>query len=246
MSQLNEIIRLDEIDSTNNYLKQLVREQLLAEGTVVIAEFQTGGRGQQGNSWFSSKGDNLLFSLLLCPKKLPANEMFFISCIASLAIERTLSGFIDNVRIKWPNDIYWNDKKIGGILIENNLQEESVKSSVIGIGLNINEKSFPDSLPNPVSLCQITKTKHDKAQILYTFLHEFFVLYQQFKRSEKLEIKKEYMRNLYRTDGYYWFEDGSGKFSAKIADVLPSGHLVLKTREEEKRKYAFKEVQFVE
>jgi BirA family biotin operon repressor/biotin-[acetyl-CoA-carboxylase] ligase len=238
------IIRLDEVDSTNSYLKQLARKQSLAEGTVVIAEFQTGGRGQQGNSWFSSRGDNLLFSLLLCPKNLLANEVFIISCITSLAIEKTLSQFIDNVRIKWPNDIYWNDKKIAGILIENNLQEGFVKSSVIGIGLNINEQRFSADLPNPVSLCQITKTEHDKTQILDIFLREFSALYQQFEQGKAAEIKEKYMRNLYRADGYHWFEDCNGKFSAKITDVLSSGHLVLKTKEKEERKYAFKEVRF--
>jgi BirA family biotin operon repressor/biotin-[acetyl-CoA-carboxylase] ligase len=239
------IIRLDEIDSTNNYLKQLSREQPLAEGTVVIAEFQTGGRGQQGNSWFSSKGDNLLFSLLLLPMNLPANEMFVISCITSLAIEKALSHFVDNICIKWPNDIYWNDKKMGGILIENNLQEGSVKSAVIGIGLNINEKSFPDNLPNPVSLRQITKTEYDKMKIFDIFLHNFFALYHQLKRGEKFEIKEEYMQKLYRSNGYFWFEDNNGKFSAKIVDVLSSGHLILKTKEKEEKKYAFKEVQFL-
>jgi BirA family biotin operon repressor/biotin-[acetyl-CoA-carboxylase] ligase len=240
------IIKFDELDSTNNYLKQLAREQSLAERTVVIAEFQSGGRGQQGNSWFSTKGDNLLFSLLVRPKNLLASEMFIISCITSLAIEKTLSPFAGNIRIKWPNDIYWNDKKIAGILIENNLQEGFVQRSVIGVGLNVNEQSFPDYLPNPVSLCQITKTKHDKTQILDTFLCEFDALYQQFERGASLEIKKEYMQNLYRANDYYWFEDDNGKFSAKIADILPSGHLVLKTKEGEEKKYAFKEVRFVE
>ena len=239
------IIQFDEIDSTNNHLKQLAREQSLAEGTVVIAEFQSGGRGQQGNSWFSTKGDNLLFSLLIRPKKLLANEMFIISCITSLAVLRTLSQFIDNVRIKWSNDIYWNDKKIGGILIENNLQDGFVQRSVIGIGLNINEESFPADLPNPISLYQITKKKYDKTQILDTFLREFSTLYQQVECDASLEIKKEYMHHLYRADDYYWFEDKSGKFEAKIDDVLSSGHLVLKTREKEVREYAFKEVGFV-
>jgi len=245
MHSFNEIIRFDEIDSTNNYLKQLAREQSVAEGTVVIAEFQSGGRGQQSNSWFSTKGDNLLFSFLLRPQHLLASEMFILSCITSLAIQKTLSQFVDNICIKWPNDIYWNDKKIAGILIENNLQEGFVKSSVIGTGLNINEQAFPVDLPNPISLYQATKIKQDKTQILDTFLREFSTLYQQVERGASLEIKKEYMHHLYRADGYYWFEDSNGMFSAKIADVLSSGHLVLKTREKEVRKYAFKEVQSV-
>ena len=239
------IIRFDEIDSTNNYLKQLAREQSVADGTVIIADFQSGGRGQQGNSWFSSKGDNLLFSLLIRPKNVLASEMFILSCITSLAIQRVLSQLVDNIRIKWSNDIYWNDKKMGGILIENNLQEGLVQSSVIGIGLNINEKSFPDWLPNPVSLCQITKREHDKTQIFDDFIRKFYALYQQFNDEKASEIQAEYIRNLYRADGYHSFEDAGGIFSAKIANVLSSGHLVLETEGGEERKYAFKEVQFV-
>jgi BirA family biotin operon repressor/biotin-[acetyl-CoA-carboxylase] ligase len=246
MSQLSEIIRFDEIESTNNYLKQLIREKSVAEGTVVISEFQSDGRGQQGNSWFSTKGKNLLFSLLLRPKNLLANEMFILSCITSLAIEKTLSKLIDNVSIKWPNDIYWNEKKIAGILIENNLQEGLVKSSIVGIGLNINEVSFPDNLPNPISLHQITKTEYDKMQILDALFHEFFALYHRLENGEAVEIKEEYRQKLFRADGYFLFEDSNGKFFAKIVDVLSSGHLILEAEaEQSKRKYAFKEVQFI-
>ena len=240
------IIQHNEIDSTNNYLKQLVRQQPLAEGTIVTTEFQTQGRGQQINSWYSTKGKNLLFSMLLYPKKMLANEVFFLSCITSLAIKKTLSPFVDNISIKWPNDIYWNEKKIAGILIENSLRDGFVHHSVIGIGLNVNEQSFPSHLPNPVSLRQITNVVHDKEQLFETFLHKFHTLYQQLEQGNSSEIKKEYMQNLYRSDNYYCFEDSNGKIKAKIIDVLPSGHLVLKTTSGEVRKYAFKEVRFVE
>ena len=260
MHPFNKIIRLDEIDSTNNYLKQLARDtsvlvtersrstlsnREVAEGTVVIAEFQSGGRGQQGNSWFSSKGKNLLFSLLVRPKKLPASEMFILSCITSLAIEKTLAQYAGNFTIKWPNDIYWNDKKIGGILIENTLQEGYVQRSVIGIGLNINERSFPPTLPNPVSLCQIAQTRLEKKQILDEFLREFSALYQQFDSGITANIRDEYMQKLYRAHDYHWFADLNGTFEAIITNVLPSGHLVLNTKANEERKYAFKEVRFV-
>ena len=155
MEQLSEkrlTIRLDETESTNSYLKKVVKEERPEEGTLVIADFQTGGRGQMGNSWFSSKGDNLLFSLLVYPAQVKANEQFIISRIASLAIKNTLDLFIDDIRIKWPNDIYWQDKKIAGILIENDLQGDVIDNSVIGIGLNINQEKFPAELPNLVSL----------------------------------------------------------------------------------------------
>lgn len=245
MSLFHNIIQLEEIDSTNNYLKQLAREQSLSDGTVVVSEFQTGGRGQQGNTWFSTKGDNLLFSLLVRPKKVAANEMFYISCITSLALVNTLSPLIDNVRIKWSNDIYWNDKKLAGILIENTFQENLIQQSVIGIGLNVNEATFSANLPNPVSLYQITKQKLDKEHLLRSFLLKFSSLYVSFERNELPHLMDDYKRNLYRADGYYWYEDQNEKFEATINNVLPSGHIELRTKANEVRKYAFKEVVFL-
>jgi len=250
MEQLScerRIIRLEETDSTNRYLKQLVREEQPAEGSLVIADYQTVGRGQMGNSWYSSKGDNLLFSLLVYPRRLPANESFILSRIASLALKNMLDPFTDDVRIKWPNDIYWKDKKIAGILIENDIQGREIDNSVIGIGLNVNQQIFPLDLPNPVSLRQITGTLHDRDQLLEIFLREFFLLYRDLENDLKTAIEDEYMLDLYRVNDYYWFEDRKGRFKAKTEAVLPSGHLVLRTLESnEVRKYAFKEVSFVD
>lgn len=249
MEQLSEkrlTIRLDETESTNSYLKKVVKEERPEEGTLVIADFQTGGRGQMGNSWFSSKGDNLLFSLLVYPAQVKANEQFIISRIASLAIKNTLDLFIDDIRIKWPNDIYWQDKKIAGILIENDLQGDVIDNSVIGVGLNINQEKFPAELPNPVSLRQITGSEYDKQYVLDIFMREFFLLYRELQNEGTTSIEDEYMLDLYRINNYYWFEDANEKFQAKIVNVLPSGHLLLKTLEtDEERKYAFKEVVFI-
>lgn len=247
LSKNRETIWLQETESTNSYLKNLLKQRVLPEGSFVIADFQTVGRGQMGNSWFSSKGDNLLFSLLICPKTVEASEQFIISRIASLAIKNTLDQFTDDIRIKWPNDIYWQDKKIAGILIENNLQGIAIENSIVGIGVNINQQIFPPDLPNPVSLRQITGIEYDRQYILDIFLREFFLLYREMQNGSITEIEDEYMLDLYRTNDFYWFEDAHGRFRAKIDNVLPSGHLVLKTLDtEEKRTYAFKEVQFVD
>lgn len=249
MDQLSEdrkIVRLEETESTNSYLKGLLKTERLEEGSVVVADFQTAGRGQMGNSWYSTKGDNLLFSLLIYPIEIPANEQFIISRIISLAIKNTLDQFTDDIRIKWPNDIYWKDRKIAGILIENSLQGKIIENSIIGIGLNLNQQVFPPELPNPVSLRQITTTEQDKDYILDLLMKEFFLLYRGLQRGEKQVIEDEYMLDLYRVNGYYWFEDANGKFQAKIDNVLPSGHLVLKTLEtNEERMYAFKEIAFI-
>ena len=247
LSDERKIIRVDEVESTNLYLRQLVREEHPEEGSVVIADYQTGGRGQMGNSWFSAKGENLLFSLLIYPRGVQANEQFIISRIASLAVKNTLDQFTDDIRIKWPNDIYWKDKKIAGMLIENDIQGKEIENAVIGIGINLNQQVFPIGLPNPVSLRQITGVEHQRDHILDLFMREFFLLYREFQNEGTTTIVDEYMLDLYRVNDYYWFEDTNGRFRAIIEDVLPSGHLVLRTLEnDEERRYAFKEVAFVD
>lgn len=247
LSKERKIIYLDEIESTNIYLRHLVREEHPEEGSIVIADYQTGGRGQMGNSWFSTKGENLLFSLLIYPRGVKADEQFIISRITSLAVKNTLDQFTDDIRIKWPNDIYWKDKKIAGMLIENDILGKEITNAVIGIGINLNQQVFPHRLPNPVSLRQITGIEHNRDQILEIFMREFFLLYRDFQSGETASIEDEYMLDLYRINDYYWFEDSHGRFRAIIERVLPSGHLVLRTIDnDEERRYAFKEVAFVD
>lgn len=246
LSNERRIIRLEETDSTNRYLKQLVREERPEEGSLVIADYQTEGRGQMGNSWYSGRGDNLLFSLLIYPRQLPANESFILSRVTSLALKNLLDSFTDDIRIKWPNDIYWKDKKIAGILIENDIQGKEIDNTVIGIGLNVNQQIFPVDLANPVSMRQITGIQHNREHLLELFMREFFLLYRDLQEGLKMDIEDEYMLDLYRVNDYYWFEDSTGRFKAKIETVLSSGHLVLRTLDsDEERRYAFKEVSFM-
>lgn len=246
LSNERRIIRLEETDSTNRYLKQLVREERPEEGSLVIADYQTEGRGQMGNSWYSGRGDNLLFSLLIYPRQLPGNESFILSRVTSLALKNLLDSFTDDIRIKWPNDIYWKDKKIAGILIENDIQGKEIDNTVIGIGLNVNQQIFPVDLANPVSLRQITGIQHNREHLLELFMREFFLLYRDLQEGLKMDIEDEYMLDLYRVNDYYWFEDSKGRFKAKIETVLSSGHLVLRTLDsDEERRYAFKEVSFM-
>lgn len=132
------------------------------------------------------------------------------------------------------------------MLIENDVQGQQIENSVIGFGINVNEQSFPSDLPNPISLRQITGMVHDREYLLDTFMREFFLLYRDFEQGNIEGIEDEYMFDLYRVNDYYWYEDANGKFQAMIEDVLPSGHLLLRTLDSgEVRKYAFKEVTFV-
>lgn len=249
MEQVNKehrLIWLEETDSTNNYMKLLLQKEKLDEGTIVVADYQDRGRGQMGNGWSSEKGMNLLFSLLIYPHGVPANAQFIISRIASLAVKNTLNHFTDDIRVKWPNDIYWREKKICGMLIENDLLGKYIENSVIGIGINVNQERFPPNLPNPVSLKQITGSENDREYILDVFTGEFFTLYKEFQNGEVKAIEDEYTRDLYRVNEYHWYKDKNGHFRAIIQNVLPSGHLVVKTRDGEERMYAFKEIAFID
>lgn len=239
------VVRLDETLSTNAELKRLQMEGSLPEGSVVMADFQTAGRGQAGNSWYSAKGKNLLLSFLLYPHSVKAKDQFIISQIVSLALKNVLDGYITNVTIKWPNDIYWNDKKIAGILIENSLSGQHIEHTIVGVGLNVNEKEFPSVLPNPVSLCQVVGFDVDRELLLTSLHNEFLILYHEMERGEIAPIEQRYMQSLYRKGGQHWFVDKSGGFKASIKTVLSSGHLVLTAYPSlEDRVYAFKEIAF--
>ena len=242
MNDKNEtpkIIRLAETDSTNNYLREQCAKARLPEGSLVIADFQTAGKGQVGNSWESEAGKNLMFSILLYPDSLPANRQFLISQIASLSVKETLEGYTDSVKVKWPNDIYWKDRKICGMLIENDLSGQHLYCSVIGIGLNINQEIFRSDAPNPVSLTQITGKAYDREEVLARFLRIFFNYYFLLLQEKEEEIRTAYMAALYHGDGYYSYIDENGPFEACIHAIEPTGHLILQLHDGERRRYAF-------
>ena len=236
------LIQLDETDSTSNQIKHL---PLQKEMTVVTAEYQRAGRGQQGNSWESEKGTNLAFSILISPQTVTASHQFILSQAISLAILETLKGYHPDFRIKWPNDIYWHDLKLGGILIENELMGKHIDRCVIGIGLNINQHEFRSNAPNPVSLSQITGKEEDREEILSKLLGRFHDLLGKIAQGHTEGIVQEYHANLYRNDGFYPYRDAQGKFMATIDHVEPLGPICLKDTEGKLRYYAFKEVKVV-
>ena len=249
MEKLNSdrvVISMDETSSTNTELKRLHQEKSLPEGSIVMTDYQTSGRGQVGNSWFSGKGNNLLFSFLLYPHFVVAKDQFIISRIVSLALKMMLNNFMEGITIKWPNDIYWNDKKIAGILIENSLAGKQIDFTIIGVGLNVNENHFPSALPNPISMKQVTGNEYDREELLDIFNNEFFHLYRELQHGNKSIIESEYMQHLYRKEGNHSFEDKDGPFKGRIKDVMSTGHLIIEALPHgEERVYAFKEVSFV-
>ncbi|MEI8087542.1 MAG: biotin--[acetyl-CoA-carboxylase] ligase [Paludibacter sp.] len=233
---------IEQVPSTNTLLREMIREKTLPEGFVLYTDFQTTGKGQIGNSWESADGENLLFSMLLFPQKIEPSEQFLISQMVSLGIKKTLDEYADGVTIKWPNDIYWYDEKIAGILIENSLQGRKINFSVIGIGLNVNQTAFQSDAPNPVSLLQITGKLHDRDTIMNSICLNIFDLYNNL---DKEIIRKNYSEALYRKEGIHTFRDENKEFKAKLFAIHSDGKLELEIVDGEYLGYYFKEVSFV-
>lgn len=240
----NQFIYIQQTDSTNLYIKSINEGGTLPEKSVVYTDFQTAGRGQKGNSWESENGKNLLFSMVLYPEFVAVHEQFILSQITSLALFRILSLYLKNISIKWPNDIYSENKKICGMLIENNIGEAGITQSVLGIGMNVNQEHFAGNAPNPVSMHQITGESYDRLELLNRIVEQISLLYEECK-IDKERIIREYKNNLYRKSGFYLYEDCLGNvFKAQIEDIEASGMLVLKTEDGDIRRFAFKEVIF--
>ena len=228
--------------STNVLLWEMIREKSLPEGFVVQTDFQTAGKGQVGNSWESEASRNLLFSMVLYPQRVTVDNQFLLSQLVSLGIKKALDEYTDGITVKWPNDIYWNDKKLVGILIENSLQGTKIKSSVIGIGLNVNQKVFVSNAPNPVSLLQITGRRQNRKLLLTKIRQNIQKLYTELSVTK---IRAEYAEALYRKDGFYAYRANDETFQAKIISVHPDGQLELETEAGERKGFYFKEVSFV-
>ena len=225
-------------NSTNTLLKQLAAEGNPPE--FIYAGYQTAGRGQTGNGWESEEGKNLLCSILLPPNK----NLYFLNIAVSVAIIRELEvrGLeVRGLAIKWPNDIYWKDKKLAGILVENAIIGSEVKYSIAGIGLNVNQTVFVSDAPNPVSLKQITGKEYDIDQWMQDLLEAVKAVLNE---PEEV-IWSEYKAHLYRREGYWPYEDANGRFEARIQDVLPTGEIVLKDKKNKERIYHFKQIRYV-
>lgn len=241
------LIHISETNSTNNYLQTLCARQKVGELTTVVADFQTSGRGQRGNSWESEPLKNLLFSFVLFPVFWEARCQFLISQIISLAIKEELSTYTEDISIKWPNDIYWKDKKICGMLIENDLTGTHISRSIAGIGVNINQEAFTSPAPNPVSLKQITGQSYSPEQILASIMKrikDYYALLQTENESVNSLIADRYTGSLFRKDGFHRYTDANGKFLARLLRVEPDGRLILEDQIGTERTYLFKEVQY--
>lgn len=241
--------RSDSIGSTNTYLRELNGGDPTYDYEVAVADFQTAGRGQKGNTWESEQGKNLLFSILAHPKGIKVQEQFYISEAIALAVSDAVIAaagpeYAAYFSVKWSNDIYYKDFKMAGILIENTLQGSSILDTVVGVGLDVNQEVFVSDAPNPISLKNITGRDYDRDALLDDIIARF-IGYMEKDPDARFQVDQLYRDRLYRRHGYHRFRDESGVFEACIEGIRPDGCLMLQTCSGEHRTYEFKQVQFI-
>jgi BirA family biotin operon repressor/biotin-[acetyl-CoA-carboxylase] ligase len=242
------LITIKQIDSTNNFLKELVsNSKPLIEGTVIMAEAQYAGRGQQQNGWHAEPGKNLTFSILLRPTFLSVTDQFDLVRAVSLGVFDALYPMLgDQLKIKWPNDIYYANKKMGGMLIENMIQGGQIKNAIIGIGLNINQEIFPGHLPNAVSVQQILHQDYDLKALLSEICRHIEAYYLNLKAGKISFVRKIYLSRLYWLNEKKIFRSKEGMFNGVINNVKDNGILVVKNNKEEELEFSLKEIEFVQ
>jgi len=238
------LIKLNSTASTNNYSTELIRTTNVIEGTIVWALEQTAGRGQRGNIWESEAGKNLTFSLILLPHFISIDQQYYITKITALAVydfltdEHNLKG----VSIKWPNDVYVGEKKIAGILIENSISRQNISSSIIGIGLNVNQQDFHVSGAGSLSL--LTGKTYDLNDCL-TSLSKYIEKWYLILRSMNFQhIDDYYIKVLKDYRKFRDFKLADKTINAKITGVSLSGKLILETETGKKLECGFKEILF--
>ncbi len=238
--------RFDELPSTNDWAAELLAKSRPAEGTVVRADTQTAGRGQFGSRWQSEPGENLLLSVIYYPNWLAVQQQFYLSMTVALALHDLL-GDAQHCKIKWPNDIYLDDHKTAGILIQNALSGNFIQSSIIGIGLNVNQLDFESNLPNPTSLRRFYKKELLLNTVLGQLLSCLEIRYLQLKSGKFQDIKSEYEAALYRKGGASWMErtsDGT-RFQGAIQGVTEQGKLRVETQDAQVLEFDLKEVRLI-
>jgi BirA family biotin operon repressor/biotin-[acetyl-CoA-carboxylase] ligase len=240
------LVTLKEVDSTNTYLKHLLsNSKPLPEGTVILAEHQFAGRGQQQNKWVSDPGKNLTFSILFKANFLPLLNQFDLNRVISLGTANALTNLMGkDIQIKWPNDIYYRDNKLGGILIENMINGGQIKYSIAGIGLNINQEHFPAGLKYATSVKQILQTDYDLHVILAEICKLIEVWYLKLKSDKTEELRSEYMSKLYWLNQVRSFRANGIIIKGTIKGVKASGLLEVET-EGALKEYDLKQIEFL-
>ncbi len=238
------IIYLTSCHSTNEIASQKIQNQEIIDGTVIITDFQTNGKGQRGNNWESEPGQNLLLSLIIDSSFLEIENSFYLSIITSNALFETFKENIGNsLKIKWPNDLYISQKKIGGVLIENTISSQKLGKSIIGIGINVFQKSFSSERATSV-IIQKPEFNTDLGRILENLLLNFEKWLLKLKSGHFLECKSKYLENLFGINQIMKFKDKNGFFKGIISGIDSSGKLEI-CFNSEKKYYDIKEIEYV-
>jgi len=240
------IIKLNAIDSTNSFLRQLSNEELVEDFTVVVTEHQTNGRGQMGTQWESQDGKNLMFSVFKQVSGFDVTSHFYLSMAVSIAVFEALKTFqINGLKIKWPNDILSEQQKLCGVLIENVIKQNQLQSSIIGIGINVNQTIFND-LPNASSMQLISGKHFNRDQVLHEVLKQLEHYFSILDTKSYDLLKQAYETNLFRKDKPSTFKDKEGHlFSGYIKGVSESGHLNVLIEDDIVKSYDLKELQLL-
>lgn len=238
-------IKLASVDSTNNYATKMVSGGGCDEGTVIVAEKQECGRGQMHNSWESEGSKNILVSIVFYPFFLPVQYQFLLSKVVALGVYELVSLYVDNVTIKWPNDIYVGEQKIAGILIENSIMGYTLGSTVAGVGININQATFKGDAPNPVSLFQLLGREfyiEELLEILFDAIDKWYLLLKSGKHDQ---INSSYLECLYRKGVLADYCDKTGRYKGTITGISEIGQLEIQPETGQMKTYHFKEVEFL-
>lgn len=227
-----QIINIDTIDSTLNYVKNKLIISDENEGIIVSCNNQTAGKGQNNNFWESEVGKNVTISFFIKPKNyIDISDQFKISVFVAVSVFEFIKTYIkENVSIKWPNDIYYKNKKIAGILIEHSIELSKLETTLIGIGININQEIFKSDAPNPISLKSITNQTFELEVLIYQLAEilnkNMFVL-----KTNYLILKDIYLKNLFHKNTFHSYIYKGDELVAKITDINNYGHLILETND---------------
>jgi len=223
-----KIISYDQVESTNAIAMQRLKKGEAGNGDIVITKYQIKGKGQSGNSWYSSNGTNLLLSIICTDLKLEPARLPMFNMLISLAVYNVVNNFFEgNTSIKWPNDILVNEKKIAGILIETTLSGELVKGGVIGIGININEEIFPTDLPEACSFYTITNKYYDIDMVFKMLFDQVNLELSKLKLVDFDELRKDYEPLMFGLGVKKYFRTPEKEFEGTISGINSIGQLCI-------------------
>jgi BirA family biotin operon repressor/biotin-[acetyl-CoA-carboxylase] ligase len=240
-----KFIELDTVGSTNGFAKNLLNSKKIDSNTVVFTYSQTQGKGCGTNSWHSEDNKNILFSLIYFFDNIEADQHFLISVAVSLGICDYIKNKGINCEIKWPNDIFVNNKKLCGILIENSIQGNFIQNSIIGVGININQTCFPNFLNNAISVSNVTNKQYNLEEEITEVSNIIFNRLNNIKNTHFGELKSEYLSKLYRFNIFENYKLNFEIMTLKIIDVELDGHIVVEDKSGYTHKYYFKELEFI-